>query len=162
MMATLTATERRSSLLNATSHGGAYGVKSLISTVEVTVVTTIGRTIGFGHIPSNARLLGTSRLYWDDLATGGAPTLDLGLAAVDGNLVNSDDADALSNGHALATASTGAIAVAAIADYGNEAWDFVASETTDPGGKLEVYGSLLDAVTTTAGTVTLELFYYID
>ena len=161
-MTTLTATERRSSLLNATSHGGAYGVKTLVATMEVAAVTTIGRTIGFGRIPSNARISGLSRLYWDDLATGGSPTLDLGLGAVDGNLANADDADAFSAGHALGTASTGAIAITAIADYGNEAWDFVASETSDPGGTLEVYGSLLDAVTTTAGTVTLELYYYID
>jgi hypothetical protein len=161
-MSNFKATERRASFLNASSHGGAYNVINLTSTIEVSVATATGDTITFGYIPSNARLLGSSRLYWDDLATTGAPTLDLGLKAIDNNLVNADDPDALSNGHALATATNNALAVAAIADFGNEAWDFVASETVDPGGSLEIYGTTVDAVTTVAGTVTLELYYVID
>lgn len=157
------ATERRSHLLAPVSHGGSYNVVNLTSTVEVSVATATGDTVNFGYIPSNARILGNSRLYWDDLATSGAPTMDLGLAAVDGNLVNADDPDALSNGHALATATpTGAGALAPIENFGLEAWDLVASETTDPGGSLKVYGTTADAVTTAAGTVTLELYYVID
>jgi hypothetical protein len=159
---TLTATERRNDLLNATSHGGANGVKVLASTVEVTAVTTVGRTISFGRIPSNARVLGASRLYWDDLATSGSPTLDLGLAEVNGNLANSDDPDALSNGHDISAAANDQLAVAAIANYALPAWDQVASESSDPGGALEVYGSLVDAAVNQAGTITLELFYYVD
>ena len=161
-MAVFTATERRSHLLSAVSHGGAYEVINLTSTVEFTAATTQGRTINFGHIPSNARLLGNTRLYWDDLSNAGSPTLDLGIGAVNGNLAQSDDADALSNGHGLSTASTGAIAITAFADHGNEAWDFVASETTDPGGVLMVYGTVLDATTTVVGTITLEMYYVVD
>jgi len=163
MMTVFTATERRASLLQATSHGGAYGVKNLTSTVEVTVATSTGDTINFGYIPSNARILGNSRLYWDDMATTGAPTMDLGLAAVNGNLAQADDPDALSNGHAMATATpTGAGAVAPIENFGLPAWDLVASETADPGGMLKVYGTMLDAVTTQTGTATLELYYVVD
>ena len=109
----------------------------------------------------NARLLGSSTLYWDDLATA-TTTLDLGLGAVDGNLVNADDPDALSAGHVVTSASTGAIAITAFADYGNEAWDFVASETSDPGGSLRVYGTVADALTTGPGTITLSLDYVVD
>jgi hypothetical protein len=157
------ATERRSHLLSAVSHGGSYNVVNLCSTVEVTVATGTGDTYIFGRIPSNARLLGSSRLYWDDMATTGAPTMDIGLGAVESNLVNADDPDALSNGHALATATpTGAGAVAPIENFGVLAWDLVASETVDPGGELEVYGTCLDAVTTVAGTMTIELYYVID
>jgi len=161
-MATFTATERRSHLLNATSHGGAYNVIGLVSTVEITTATTVGRTIGFGYIPSNARILGSSRLYWDDLATSGSPTLDLGLAAVKGNLANSDDADAISAGHDISAAATDQLAHGTLADYGLPAWDLVASETSDPGGSLEVYGSLVDAAINAAGTITLELYYVVD
>jgi hypothetical protein len=156
------ATERRSSLLNASSHGGAYDVKNLTASVEVTVATGTGDTYIFGRIPSNARLLGSSRLYWDDMATSGSPTMDIGLGEVEGNLANADDPDALSNGHDLGTATNDALAIAAIADYGKPAWDFVASETSDPGGALAVYGTCLDAVTTAAGTMTIELYYVID
>ena len=156
------ATERRSHLLSAVSHGGSYNVISLCSTVEVTVATGTGDTYIFGRIPSNARLLGSSRVYYDDMATAGAPTMDIGLGAVESNLVNADDPDALSAGHTLATAANDSLAISAIADFGNEAWDFVASETTDPGGELEVYGTCLDAVTTAAGTFTIELYYVVD
>lgn len=163
MMTVFTATERRAHLLSAVSHGGAYGTKALVSTVEVTVATSTGDTINFGYIPSGARILGTSRLYWDDMATTGAPTMDLGLAAVDGNLANADDPDALSAGHAMTTATpTGAGAVSPIENFGLPAWDLVASETSDPGGVLKVYGTMLDALTTQTGTATLELYYVVD
>jgi hypothetical protein len=161
-MATFTATERRAHALSSVSHGGSYGVKSLCSTVEVTVATTVGRTINFGHIPAGARVLGISKLYWDDLATSGSPTLDLGLAAVDGNLANADDADALYAGGDVTSASTGVVFPTAIDSIGLPAWDLVASETADPGGSLSVYGSLVDAPVNKAGTVTLELYYVVD
>jgi len=162
-MTVFTATERRADLLLGASHGGAYNVKCLSSTVEVTVATSTGDTINFGFIPSNARILGSSRLYWDDMATAGAPTMDLGLAAVKGNLVNADDPDALSNGHAMATATpTGAGAVSPIENFGLPAWDLVASESVDPGGVLKVLGTMLDAVTTQTGTASIELYYVVD
>ena len=161
-MATYTATERRSSLLNAASHGGAYGVKNLTSTVEIATATTVGRTINFGYIPSNARILMTSKLYADDLATSGSPTLDLGIAAVNGNLVNADDPDALTAAIAISSAVTGANVLSDIANAGLEAWDHVASETVDPGGVLSVYGSMVDAAINKAGTITIDLFYVVD
>ena len=160
-MTEFTATERRSSLLNATSHGGAYGKKNLTSTIELAAQATFPHTIEFGRIPSNARLLGSSMLYWDDLATA-TTTFDLGLGNVDGNLVNADDPDALSAGNDVTSASTGTVAITAFADYGNEAWDFVASETVDPGGSLRVYGTVADALTTGTGTITLSLDYVVD
>lgn len=161
-MATYTATERRSHLLAATSHGGAYDTLALVSTIELAVATAFPRTVDFGRIPSNARLLGKSRLYWDDLSNAATPTLDLGIGAVKGNLANADDANALSDGHALHTASTGAVAITAFAEHGNEAWDFVASETSDPDGELMVYGTVADVGTAIEGTITLELYYNVD
>ena len=160
-MTVFTATERRNNLLNATSHGGAYGKKNLTASIELAAQATFPHTIVFGHIPSNARLLGSSMLYWDDLATA-TTTLDLGLGAVDGNLVNADDPNCLSDGNDVTSASTGSVAITAFADYGNEAWDFVASETTDPGGVLKVYATVADALTTGTGTITLSLDYVID
>ncbi|MBU8921784.1 MAG: hypothetical protein KOO63_08190 [Bacteroidales bacterium] len=161
MMTTYTATERRSSLLQATSHGGAYGVKALVATIEVAAATTVGLTIDFGRVPSNARILASSQLYWDDLATSGAPTLDLGIGAVNGNLANADDPDALSAGHDTTSAGS-ASALSEIANAGLQAWDFVASETTDPGGSLMVYGTLADAGVNQVGTCSLELYYVVD
>ena len=159
---TLTATERRAHSLAAVSHGGAYGTKALTATIEVAVSTTVGRTILFGHIPSNARPMMLSKLYSDDLATSGSPTLDIGLAEVNGNLANADDPDALTAAIAISSAVTGANLIADITNAGLPAWDYVASETTDPGGELAVYGSLVDAPVNQAGTITIELLYVVD
>lgn len=160
-MTEFTATERRASLLQATSHGGAYGKKNLTASIELAAQATFPHTITFGHIPSNARLLGSSMLYWDDLATA-TTTLDLGLGAVNGNLANADDPNCLSDGNDVTSASTGSVAITAFADYGKEAWDFVASETSDPGGSLKVYATVADALTTGTGTITLSLDYVVD
>jgi hypothetical protein len=160
-MTDLKATERRSHLLSAVSHGGAYTVKNLTSTREVTASSIVGTTVNFGRIPSNARLLGSSRFYAD--IVGASSFFDIGIRAVNGNLANADDPDALSNGHDLSGALNDSLAITLIADYGLPAWDFVASETSDPGGELEVYGSITDATTTgTAKTVTLEMNYIVD
>ena len=161
-MATYTATERRGNLLAAASHGGAYGMKNLTATIELAAATTLGRTIDFGRIPSNARILGSSRVHYDDVSNAGAPTLDIGLGAVNGNLVQADDPDAINAGLTLATAASDVMAIANIANIGLPAWDLVASEATDPGGELMVYGSVVDAATTVVGTITLEMNYVID
>ena len=161
-MATFTATERRSHLLAAVSHGGAYDVKNLCATVEVTVATTVGQTMSFGHIPTNARVLGASTLYWDAMATTGSPAFDIGLAAVKGNLANADDPNALSDGNVVTSAGTGTTMPADIANIGLPAWDLVASETSDPGGALEVTGVFTDAVIESTGTVTVDLYYVVD
>jgi hypothetical protein len=161
-MSTFTATERRSHALTAVSHGGSYNVINLTATVEITASTTVGRTISFGYIPSNARILMSSKLYSDDLATGAAPTLDIGLAAVNDNLVNADDPNAIGDAIAISGALSGVTIVTEAANAGLEAWDFVASETVDPGGVLEVYGTMVDAVVDTAGTMTLDFNYVVD
>ncbi len=160
-MTTLTATERRSHLLSAVSHGGAYDVKNLTSTIELAAGAT-GRTINFGYIPSNARLTASCRLYYDDFSNAGAPTLDIGIGAVNGNLSNADTVDAIGNGFTLATAANDKVMFSDIANVGLPAWDLVTSETSDPGGVLMVYGTVLDAATTVVGTITAEMYYVVD
>jgi len=158
-MANTTATERRSHLLAAVGQGEAYGVYSLIATVEQ-AATTSGDTVTVGRIPSNARLTGGCRLYNDDLATSGSPTLDLGLKAVDGNIT--DDPDAIGNGFALSSAGSDVLAISEVANLGLPAWDFVNAQTTDPGGVFEVYFTVKDAPTIATGTITVAIEYYID
>lgn len=154
------ATERRAKGGLVAGKGDAANVKALVSTIEL-ASTTSGGTIDFGDIPADARISGLSTVYWDDLATSGSPTLDLGLVAVDGNLVNADDPDALSDGHDVTTAGSGDV-IGDKANFGLPAWDFVASESEDPGGALTVQGQIKDAPTNATGTVTLELLYYMD
>lgn len=154
-----TATQRRADSDLAIGKGESGNVKCLPATVEL-AASASGTTISFGFIPTNARVLSTSKVYWDDLATSGSPTLDLGLKAVDANITT--DTLALNDGLALSAASTGSAVVKDIANSGLPAWDFVSGQTSDPGGTFEVQGIVRDAATTATGTVTLELFYTLD
>ena len=141
--------------------------------VSVDTVTTASddsatSTYHLARIPSNAIILPTSTLYWDDLASSGSPTLDLGLWATkeNWNTVTAElsagyDVDALSNGHDCTSASSASI----IADHTNgilPAWDHMASVSKDPGGMLDVKVSILDAAINTAGQVTLCLHYVVE
>lgn len=158
---TQTATVRKSASDAIAGKGNANALQVLCSSTVELAASSTGATVSFGRIPSNARLSGRSHIYWDDLATTGAPTLDIGLASVDSNITSDDDA--LSNGHTLATADpAGEPLIDDPANYGLPAWDLVNGQTSDPGGSLDVYGTLKDAATTQAGTVTVELLGYFD
>ena len=159
-MADNSATQRRSADNLVVGIGEAYTVKNLTATFAATAALASGDTVTFGRIPSNARILAASRLYVDDLATSGSPTLDLGLINVDSNII--DDPDALSNGLSLSTASNDNLAISDHANSGLPAWDFVNAQTSDPGGEFIVRGVVKDAATTTTGDITLDLFYVVD
>lgn len=160
---TSNATQRRPQTGTVIGKGDANNVKVLVTaTIEVAGTEAVNSTINFGRIPSNARILAASRVYYDDLSTGaGAPTLDIGLASVNSNITS--DADALSNGHTLTTANTlGRPALSDAANAGLPAWDLVNGVTSDPGGQFDVYGTIVDTVIDTSGTITLELLGYLD
>ena len=158
---TNTATDLRDSQGLIAGKGNANALQVLCTaTIEVASVVAQNDTISFGRIPSNARIAGISEASWDDLASSGAPTLDLGLGSVDSNITS--DPDALSAGGDLATATTGSRVVGDIANYGKKAWELVSGQTTDPGGSLDVYGSVVDAATNTAGTISVTIYGYLD
>lgn len=158
-MANTDATQARGTANKVVGIGDSYSVKSLSATVELAAASS-GDTVTFGRIPSNARILGTTRLYNDDLATSGSPTLDIGLINVDSNIT--DDPDAIGNGFALSSAGSDVLAVSEIANIGLPAWDFVNAQTSDPGGEFIVQGVVKDAATTATGTITLDLYYVVD
>ena len=155
------ATERKGSPGTVPGKGDANNLKNLLtSTVEVASVAS-GTTLFFGRIPANARISGWSRVYWDDLTTTGSPTLDMGLASVDSNITN--DPNGLSDAHDVTAADVlGEPLIDDIANFGKFAWEHVSGQTTDPGGELDVYGSIVDAATVGTGTVTVEVFGYLD
>jgi len=165
-LTTNTATVRRAAGKSVIGKGEAGQLISLGARTVELAASDSASTIDFGNIPSNFRISGLSRLYHDDLATSGSPTLDLGLFAVDSN-VTSDD-DALNDGivvSAVMTASTQTIGVPVVKDFANlgkRAYEYVSGQTTDPGGQLKIKGTIRDAATTTTGTVTLELYGYLD
>ena len=153
------AVQRRSTTNRAGGKGEAYDMHVLCSTIELAAADSTS-TIDFGRIPSNARILSSSRLYNDDLATTASITMDIGLKAVDGNIT--DDPDALGNGFDVSAAVNDALVLSDAANAGLPAWDFVANQTSDPGGEFIVQAEIMDGDTTATGTVTLELCYYLD
>lgn len=158
-MASNDATQRRSATDLSVGKGESCAVKNLTATIELAAASS-GDTIDFGYIPSNARLLASSRIYKDDLATSGSPTLDVGLIAVDGNITS--DVDAINDGIALSDTTTEVTFLKDFTNAGLPAWDFVNGQTTDPGGSLLVRGVVKDAATTATGTVTVDLYYILD
>jgi hypothetical protein len=154
------ATERRASPGIVPGKGDANNVRVLACATIELAASASGTTVKIGRIPSNARILPTGLIYNDDLATSGSPTLDIGLASVDSNITS--DPDAINNGLALSTATTTTTIMADPANAGLPAWDFVNAQTTDPGGELDIYASVVDAATTATGTITVEIYGYLD
>ena len=138
-----------------------YGrVRSTFDVVECNSGDTANSTYHLARLPSNAVILPSSTIYFDDIG-GSSTTLDIGVYAVDGNLANADDVDAINDGISCASAGSASV----IKDFATSAtalWDYVASETSDPGGLLDIKVALLDAVTDGAGSIALELFYVVD
>jgi hypothetical protein len=156
------ATTRRDNGSVVTGKGEALKLIPFIKTVTIAAATAAGATIDFGQIPSNARIVGASKVYWDAISTA-ATTLDLGLGPVDANITT--DPDALNDGLVLSAASTanvGAFAIKDLSNFGKKAYEHVNGQATDPGGLLTVYGSLLDQPYATGGDITLEMYYYVD
>ncbi len=156
---TNTATELRNVQGIVTGPGDAGSLKLLgAATIELTAQTA-NSTVKFCQIPAGARIASISLVSWDDLAGATTPTLDMGLGTVDDNVTS--DPVALSNGHNIAAAGSAAL-IGDIANYGKRAWELVSGQATNPGGMLDVYGSIVDAASDTTGTVTVEVFGYFD
>jgi len=142
---------------------GGGRVKVWVETVEATAADSISSTYHLARLPSNARILGASTIYWDDLSTGGSPTIDLGVYPVRTGDITAD-VDGLSNGHAVSSAGTGAKVVGGIENYGKRLYEFVNGQTTDPKCDLDIKGVLADAALSAAGggTITVEIYYACD
>ena len=141
---------------------GGGAVKVWVETVEVGSADTATSTYEMARLPSNARILGASTISWDDLASTGSPTLDIGVFNLENASNITNDADAINDGLDAATATTKAAFVKDIANYGKRLWEFVNGQTTDPKCTLSVKVSLLDANVNVGGTVTVEIYYSTD
>lgn len=154
----LTATSRGG--VNGAVHGLAGTVHVVSKIVEVTAAASATSTYDLGNFPSNARLLGASKISFDDLASTGSPTLDIGLFPVDANITGDDDA--INDGIDVASAAATVNLIKTIDNWGKRAWEFVNGQTTDPGGLLNMKITLKDADTDTGGTVAVEVYYVVD
>ncbi|RJO61605.1 MAG: hypothetical protein C4542_06080 [Dehalococcoidia bacterium] len=131
-------------------------VRYSFDTVEVGATDSANSTYKLARIPTSARVLVGSKLYWDDLTTGaGTPTINLGFAAVDGN--GADGASALNDGLAVSAAGSANV-VKDHANGGKRVWEHIGL-AKDPGGYADVVVTLAAAGVDAAGTISLELMF---
>lgn len=127
--------------------------------VEMTAAATQASTYLIARVPSNARILPGSTVFWDDLASTGSPTLDIGLFAINSNIT--DDDDAINDGMDAATVNTSGLAImkTSVDMAGKKFYELVSGQTSDPGGMLDVKITLKDADCNTGGTIAGVLKY---
>lgn len=114
----------------------------------------------FMRLESSARLHGMSRIYWDDMASSGSPTLSVGLASVDSNFTSV--ANALNSSLDAATATpNGAALISDHANFGKRLWE-LAGLSVDPGGQMDVYVTIIAAASNLTGDITIEAAFTID
>ena len=139
---------------------GGGRVKVWIETIESTASDSESSTYLLARLPSNARILGESSIYWDDFGTASA-TLDVGVYNQSGKSDITDDPDALSNGHDISAAGSASL-ISDIANYGLPLWDH-ATGTADPNAMLDIKAVVADTdLGTGVATVTVEIFYTYD
>ncbi len=133
-------------------------VRAVLETVEVSAAASVNSTYHLARVPAAAYPLPMSRLYWDDLSDSGSPTLSIGLF---GDQIT-DDPDAFLASLDVTAAGTGTSLIGAIASFGLPFWDFVAGQTANPGGELDLKATLAGAAAAAGGTLSLELYYTLD
>jgi len=134
-------------------------VSAGVRTIAVPVAASAS-TIDFNlRIPTEARILPSSRIYNDVLATSTA-TLDIGFRAVNANITSSNttlvDGIALSTGDGITAATSGKNFLTRAAG-GKKVWEHLAL-ASDPGGFVDVVGQIKDAATTATGYVVLDMY----
>lgn len=129
------------------------------STVEVAAAASVNSLYTMVRVPTSARISGLSRVAFDDLASTGAPTIDIGFKPVGTNFTAS--VTALNDGIDVATAAGTAPVIKDIANYGKMVWEFLGL-AADPQGFADVTISILDAAANTGGTITMSLLYTVD
>lgn len=135
------------------------GLNVFSSTVEVGSSDSATSTYLMARLPADARIHPSSLVGWDDLASTGAPTLDIGTFNMGGSIA--DDDDAINDGLDAATATTGTHILKDVADYGKTLWE-IAGGSSNPGGWVDIYITLKDAAVNVGGTLSMSIVYSVD
>lgn len=137
-------------------------VRKWVETFETSAADSATSTYLVARLPSKARIMGSSRISHDALGATTA-TLGIGVYNPSGRSVITNDADAINTGIVASTAGTKEF-ISNRDSWGLPLWDFVAGQTTDPGGQLDVKVVIEGSVhlSSGAGTVTVEIDYCLD
>lgn len=163
-MATFPATVRRAAQQTAGKGDGQNLRSNGARTIEL-AANASGTIVDFKlRVSLYDRIDMSSRLYHDDLATSGSPTLDLGFRSVDGNFTTDDDAlnDGIAVSAVMSTPNAGVVVVKDHANAGKQVWEYISGATKDTGGFADVIGTIRDAATNATGTITLDMKTYND
>lgn len=163
-MATVNATVRRAAN-TVLGKGDGNNLKTHgVRTIEL-APSASGTIIDFKlRVSLQDRIDLASSIFYDDLATSGAPTLDIGAYPVDGNFTTDDDC--FNDGLTLATAVTWATRAPFVKDTANagkQVWEYISGATKDTVGFADIKGVVRDAATiTNTGTIAVDLKTYTD
>lgn len=139
------------------SPGMGGSIKCEPTTIEVTAAASATSTYNMGRVPSNARWVDLTKVYFDDLATTGSPTFTISVRNVNGGVALTT----IRSGIDVAAAAGSALLIADIANYGKRVWE-LAGLASDPEVALDVIITLVAAATDTGGTVTFMNYYFVD
>lgn len=140
---------------------GGGRVKVWVETLETGAADSTGSTYHIARLPSNVRILGSSKISHDALGTATA-TLDIGVFNTGSRPVISNDSDAINDGIVASTSGTKDF-IKDRADWGKKLYEFVAGQTADPKEDLDIKLTLDTAnLSSGAGTITVEIFYAYD
>lgn len=158
IMAGLTATP---SVLADAGEGGGM-VRKWVETIETGAADSATSTYLVARLPSNARIMGSSRISHDALGTTTA-AMGIGVYNLSGKTDITNDPDAINTGIVTSTAGTKEF-IADRANWGLPLWDFVNGQAKDPKCQLDVKLVLEGAVhlSSGAGTITVEIDYTLD
>ncbi len=170
-MAVITATGARTTgLLAGTSGIQTLGevrlnggrVRVIQDTAELTTPDSTS-TVHLARLPSNATLIRSGcRVWWDDLASIGSPTVDIGTFNQSGFTGLTDDDNSLYDGGDLATAQTvGVYLIIDHADQYKKLWE-LAGATADTQKAIDIKATVQDANCNASGTFSWCITYTID
>lgn len=123
-------------------------VRSIYSKVTIAATDSAASKLYFGRVPSNARILPQSTLTYE--AITGLTNLDVGFANAVAALLAAKDVSS-----AGSTALMGAVATGTV---GRRAWQ-LAGLTADPGGMLDIIGTMNSASTAANKAIEAQILY---
>lgn len=140
---------------------GGGRTKVWVETFETSAADTTASTYTVARLPSNARILGMSKISHDTLGSTTA-TFDIGCFNTGSVTYFTNDVDAINNGIVCSTSGTKDF-IDDRANWGLPLWDFINGVTADPKCDIDIKLTLLDAnLSSGAGTVTVEIYYAHD
>lgn len=157
---TTKATVRRAAADAVPGKGDSPNLKIITATKSLASPAQ-NSTHKFMRFDSNTRLHALSRIYWGDFSSAASPTIDVGLASVNNNF-GAAVPTALTQDLAGATATpAGASLLLAPANSGKMLWE-LAGLSSDPGGQIDVYVTIMDAATNLTADITIDAVISID